>query len=200
MELFLFKQHVGPLTGVVIAVSKKLPNQGEYNDIVSSLGGDYRWTYDKSCTHFIYQVQLYIQVVTNEEILRHFIFLFVYFTPTLTVQGYFVETHLSDQLSNFVQILIDWNFVISLLTDLVVYLITLKINFPYRLYHYFPKFHLLQEMGIVKFCIMSTLYFSWYPYYTPLKFFHTKGKSFIKGKICDNIAGNLHQLIVLILE
>ncbi|KAJ8307553.1 hypothetical protein KUTeg_015637 [Tegillarca granosa] len=45
-----------PLDGVVIAVSKKLSSQqAEFNDIVAALGGDYIWTYDKSCTHFIFK-------------------------------------------------------------------------------------------------------------------------------------------------
>ena len=45
------------LRGVVISVSKKLgKDQSELNDLVSSLGGDYRWNYDSSCTHFIFQV------------------------------------------------------------------------------------------------------------------------------------------------
>ncbi|KAK3591402.1 hypothetical protein CHS0354_005324 [Potamilus streckersoni] len=45
-----------PLRGVVISVSKKLcSKQAEYNDIVSELGGDYMWTYDSTCTHFIFQ-------------------------------------------------------------------------------------------------------------------------------------------------
>lgn len=48
----------GPLKGVVIAVGKKLSkNQSEYNNIAASLGADYRWTYDSSCTHFIFQVR-----------------------------------------------------------------------------------------------------------------------------------------------
>jgi hypothetical protein len=47
----------GPLKGVVIYVSKKLSGQqAELNDIVSELGGDYKWQYDASCTHFIFQV------------------------------------------------------------------------------------------------------------------------------------------------
>ena len=48
-----------PLQGVVIAVSKKLSSrQGEYNNIAASLGAEYRWTYDNSCTHFIFRVRL----------------------------------------------------------------------------------------------------------------------------------------------
>ena len=42
----------------MISVSKKLAkDQSELNDLVSSLGGDYRWSYDNSCTHFIFQVK-----------------------------------------------------------------------------------------------------------------------------------------------
>ncbi|XP_076358286.1 mutagen-sensitive 101 isoform X2 [Tachypleus tridentatus] len=45
-----------PLTGVVLCVSKKLRSkQGELNKIVGLLGGDYCWTYDSKCTHFVYQ-------------------------------------------------------------------------------------------------------------------------------------------------
>ncbi|XP_063404919.1 DNA topoisomerase 2-binding protein 1-like [Mytilus trossulus] len=52
----LSQQEAGPLKGVVIAVSKKLSShQAEYNNMVSLLGGDYRWAYDESCTHFIFQ-------------------------------------------------------------------------------------------------------------------------------------------------
>ncbi|KAL4228966.1 DNA topoisomerase 2-binding protein 1 [Mactra antiquata] len=44
------------LQGVVIIVGKKLTkDQSELNDLVASLGGDYRWNYDTSCTHFIFQ-------------------------------------------------------------------------------------------------------------------------------------------------
>ena len=46
----------GPLHGIIIAVSKKLSSQqGHFNHIAASLGADYRWTYDRSCTHFIFQ-------------------------------------------------------------------------------------------------------------------------------------------------
>eukprot|EP00058_Branchiostoma_floridae_P012092 XP_002597580.1 hypothetical protein BRAFLDRAFT_82314 [Branchiostoma floridae] len=45
-----------PLSGVVIYVSKKLSKQqSDYNDLANSLGADYRWTYDESVTHFIFQ-------------------------------------------------------------------------------------------------------------------------------------------------
>ena len=41
----------------MISVSKKLgKEQAELNDIVSTLGGDYTWNLDSSCTHFIFQV------------------------------------------------------------------------------------------------------------------------------------------------
>ncbi|KAI8489596.1 DNA topoisomerase 2-binding protein 1 [Branchiostoma belcheri] len=41
---------------VVIYVSKKLSKQqSDYNDLACSLGADYRWTYDESVTHFIFQ-------------------------------------------------------------------------------------------------------------------------------------------------
>ena len=50
---------MGPLKGVVIAVAKKLSKQqSEYNNTAAALGADYRWTYDQSCTHFIFQVRL----------------------------------------------------------------------------------------------------------------------------------------------
>ncbi|XP_078670927.1 DNA topoisomerase 2-binding protein 1-like isoform X2 [Branchiostoma floridae x Branchiostoma belcheri] len=45
-----------PLAGVVIYVSKKLSKQqSDYNDLACSLGADYRWTYDETVTHFIFQ-------------------------------------------------------------------------------------------------------------------------------------------------
>ncbi|XP_076868343.1 DNA topoisomerase 2-binding protein 1 [Brachyhypopomus gauderio] len=45
-----------PLTGVVVCVSKKLSKkQGELNAIAASLGADFRWSYDDSVTHYIYQ-------------------------------------------------------------------------------------------------------------------------------------------------
>ena len=57
LRCLYFQEPVGPLQGVVIAVSKKLSSkQSEYNDIASSLGAEYRWTFDESCTHFIFQV------------------------------------------------------------------------------------------------------------------------------------------------
>jgi len=55
--VLMFQDTAGPLRGVVIAVCKKLTkNQSEYNSIAASLGADYRWMYDNSCTHFIFQV------------------------------------------------------------------------------------------------------------------------------------------------
>ncbi|KFM76256.1 DNA topoisomerase 2-binding protein 1, partial [Stegodyphus mimosarum] len=45
----------GVLKGVVLCVSRKLTNlQVELNEIVSSLGGDYLWSYDNTCTHFVF--------------------------------------------------------------------------------------------------------------------------------------------------
>ncbi|XP_078332044.1 DNA topoisomerase 2-binding protein 1-like isoform X2 [Crassostrea virginica] len=45
-----------PLKGVIIYVSKKLSGQqAELNDLVAELGGDYKWQYDATCTHFIFQ-------------------------------------------------------------------------------------------------------------------------------------------------
>ncbi|XP_015267726.1 PREDICTED: DNA topoisomerase 2-binding protein 1 [Gekko japonicus] len=47
---------LAPLTGVVICVSKKLSKrQSELNAVTASLGGDYRWSFDETVTHFIYQ-------------------------------------------------------------------------------------------------------------------------------------------------
>ncbi|XP_052804049.1 DNA topoisomerase 2-binding protein 1-A-like isoform X2 [Mya arenaria] len=44
------------LVGVVITVGRRLAkDQSEFNEIVTSLGGEYRWTFDNSCTHFIFQ-------------------------------------------------------------------------------------------------------------------------------------------------
>ncbi|XP_063160066.1 DNA topoisomerase 2-binding protein 1 isoform X2 [Candoia aspera] len=45
-----------PLVDVVICVSKKLSKkQSELNAIAASLGADYRWCFDETVTHFIYQ-------------------------------------------------------------------------------------------------------------------------------------------------
>nr|XP_060637782.1 DNA topoisomerase 2-binding protein 1 [Anolis sagrei ordinatus]XP_060637783.1 DNA topoisomerase 2-binding protein 1 [Anolis sagrei ordinatus] len=45
-----------PLENVVICVSKKLSKkQSELNAIAASLGADYRWCFDETVTHFIYQ-------------------------------------------------------------------------------------------------------------------------------------------------
>ncbi|XP_060541893.1 LOW QUALITY PROTEIN: DNA topoisomerase 2-binding protein 1-like [Pantherophis guttatus] len=45
-----------PLADVVICVSKKLSKkQSELNAIAASLGADYRWCFDETVTHFIYQ-------------------------------------------------------------------------------------------------------------------------------------------------
>ncbi|XP_060104882.1 DNA topoisomerase 2-binding protein 1 [Heteronotia binoei] len=47
---------LAPLTGVVVCVSKKLTKrQSELNAVAASLGGDYRWSFDETVTHFIYQ-------------------------------------------------------------------------------------------------------------------------------------------------
>ncbi|KAM5156862.1 DNA topoisomerase 2-binding protein 1 [Mantella aurantiaca] len=44
------------LSDVVICVSKKLSKkQGELNAVAASLGAEYRWCFDESVTHFIYQ-------------------------------------------------------------------------------------------------------------------------------------------------
>ncbi|KAH0627252.1 hypothetical protein JD844_002763 [Phrynosoma platyrhinos] len=45
-----------PLADVVICVSKKLSKkQSELNAVAASLGADYRWCFDETVTHFIYQ-------------------------------------------------------------------------------------------------------------------------------------------------
>ncbi|XP_016079854.1 PREDICTED: DNA topoisomerase 2-binding protein 1 isoform X2 [Miniopterus natalensis] len=45
-----------PLHKVVVYVSKKLSKkQSELNGIAASLGADYRWSFDETVTHFIYQ-------------------------------------------------------------------------------------------------------------------------------------------------
>ncbi|XP_075403025.1 DNA topoisomerase 2-binding protein 1 [Tenrec ecaudatus] len=45
-----------PLDQVVVCVSKKLSKkQSELNGIAASLGADYRWSFDETVTHFIYQ-------------------------------------------------------------------------------------------------------------------------------------------------
>ncbi|XP_033099642.1 DNA topoisomerase 2-binding protein 1-like isoform X2 [Anneissia japonica] len=44
------------LKGVIICVSMKLNKKlTVYNKIATELGADFRWTYDPTCTHFIYQ-------------------------------------------------------------------------------------------------------------------------------------------------
>ncbi|XP_071479717.1 DNA topoisomerase 2-binding protein 1-like [Diadema antillarum] len=46
----------GILHGVIICVSKKLSRkQSDYNTIAMAMGAEYRWTYDETCTHFIFQ-------------------------------------------------------------------------------------------------------------------------------------------------
>ncbi|XP_068120933.1 DNA topoisomerase 2-binding protein 1-A-like, partial [Hyperolius riggenbachi] len=53
------------LSDVVICVSKKLSKrQGELNGVAASLGAEYRWSFDESVTHFIYQGR---QSDTNRE-------------------------------------------------------------------------------------------------------------------------------------
>ena len=48
----------GILADVVLSVSKKLSQQQtELSTLASSLGADYRWVYDESCTHLIHQVR-----------------------------------------------------------------------------------------------------------------------------------------------
>uniref|UniRef100_A0A8C5P0F3 DNA topoisomerase 2-binding protein 1 n=1 Tax=Jaculus jaculus TaxID=51337 RepID=A0A8C5P0F3_JACJA len=45
-----------PLHKVVVCVSKKLAKkQSELNGVAASLGADYRWNFDETVTHFIYQ-------------------------------------------------------------------------------------------------------------------------------------------------
>ncbi|XP_067910854.1 DNA topoisomerase 2-binding protein 1 [Heterodontus francisci] len=50
------KEEPKVLADVVICVSKKLgKKQGDLNAIAASLGADYRWSFDETVTHFIYQ-------------------------------------------------------------------------------------------------------------------------------------------------
>uniref|UniRef100_A0A8C4H284 DNA topoisomerase II binding protein 1 n=1 Tax=Dicentrarchus labrax TaxID=13489 RepID=A0A8C4H284_DICLA len=50
------EKEVGPLTGVVICVGKKLSKlQSELNAVAASLGADFRWACDDTVTHYIYQ-------------------------------------------------------------------------------------------------------------------------------------------------
>ncbi|XP_053115689.1 DNA topoisomerase 2-binding protein 1 [Hemicordylus capensis] len=50
------EEELKPLTDVVVCVSKKLSKkQSELNAIAASLGADYRWCFDETVTHFIYQ-------------------------------------------------------------------------------------------------------------------------------------------------
>ena len=56
-SIIFYVQQPGVLDGVVICVSKKLvKSQGDYNDIADSLGAEYKWLYDESCTHFVFKV------------------------------------------------------------------------------------------------------------------------------------------------
>ncbi|CAO2633795.1 DNA topoisomerase 2-binding protein 1 [Lemmus lemmus] len=49
-----------PLDKVVVCVSKKLSKkQSELNGVAASLGAEYRWSFDESVTHFIYQGRAY---------------------------------------------------------------------------------------------------------------------------------------------
>ncbi|XP_071788346.1 DNA topoisomerase 2-binding protein 1-like isoform X1 [Asterias amurensis] len=46
----------GVLDGVILSVSRKLVSkQAEYNTLAVSLGAEFRWTFDDSCTHFIFK-------------------------------------------------------------------------------------------------------------------------------------------------
>ncbi len=64
---WILQESHGPLKGVVIGVSKKLGvKQSEYNNIAAALGADYRWTYDSTCTHFIFQVSSLYSHVFNK--------------------------------------------------------------------------------------------------------------------------------------
>ncbi|XP_037829239.1 DNA topoisomerase 2-binding protein 1 isoform X2 [Kryptolebias marmoratus] len=50
------EKEVGPLSGVVICVGKKLSKmQSELNAVAASLGADFRWACDDRVTHYIYQ-------------------------------------------------------------------------------------------------------------------------------------------------
>ncbi|KAM3928055.1 DNA topoisomerase 2-binding protein 1 [Leptodactylus fuscus] len=55
-EQKLVDQEPKILKDVIICVSKKLSKkQGELNGIAASLGAEYRWCFDESVTHFVYQ-------------------------------------------------------------------------------------------------------------------------------------------------
>ncbi|XP_023806147.1 DNA topoisomerase 2-binding protein 1 isoform X1 [Oryzias latipes] len=50
------QKEAGPLAGVVVCVGKKLSKmQTELNAVAASLGADFRWAYDDTVTHYIYQ-------------------------------------------------------------------------------------------------------------------------------------------------
>ena len=54
------------LAGVILSVSKKLAQQQtELFTLASSLGADYRWLYDESCTHLIHQVREQLFLLQN---------------------------------------------------------------------------------------------------------------------------------------
>ncbi|KAF6720545.1 DNA topoisomerase 2-binding protein 1-A [Oryzias melastigma] len=50
------QKEAGPLVGVVVCVGKKLSRmQTELNAVAASLGADFRWAFDDTVTHYIYQ-------------------------------------------------------------------------------------------------------------------------------------------------
>ena len=80
-------KRAGVLLGVVLCLHKKIPAQGtacldnvlrllkvcvcvcvctaHMHNLAGSLGADCHWTFDHSCTHYIYQVHVYIHWYTR---------------------------------------------------------------------------------------------------------------------------------------
>ncbi|XP_069938324.1 DNA topoisomerase 2-binding protein 1 isoform X2 [Cherax quadricarinatus] len=57
-DTMLAADNHGPLTGVVVCTSRKLQDQQKaLYQCVTELGGDYRWSYDHTVTHFIFHGQ-----------------------------------------------------------------------------------------------------------------------------------------------
>ena len=57
----------GILVGIILSVSKKLTQQQtELYTLAASLGADYRWLYDDSCTHLIHQVKIIFILLANK--------------------------------------------------------------------------------------------------------------------------------------
>ena len=67
------EDQIGILSGVILAVSKKLAHrQIELHNLASLLGADYRYVYDDSCTHLLHQVSASILLCLRNRIWHKF--------------------------------------------------------------------------------------------------------------------------------